>query len=175
MLRTEEGYSELISLKICWFNHLAVQGTLTSLLQHHNLKASILQCSTFFMIQLSRLFMTTGKTIALIRRTFVNKVMSLLFNIPSWFVIGFLSRSMGLIISWLKSLSTLFFELQKMKSVTVFIVSPSICYVVMGLDAMIFIFGILSFKPTFHSLSPSSKSSFIPLHFLPSRWCHLHI
>ena len=161
-------YSGLVSFRIDWFEHLAVQGTLKSLLQHHSLKASILQCSAFFMIQLSHLYMTTGKTITLIRRTFVNKVMSLFFNMLSRFVIGFLSRSKGLIISWLQSLSTLFFKPQKIKSVTVSIVSPSICYAMMGLDTTIFVFGILSFKPPLHSLSPSSKSSSIPLHFLPS-------
>ena len=91
----------LISLRMDWLALLAVQGTLKSLLQHHSSKASILQCSAFFTVQLSHLYMTTGKTIALTRWTFVGKVMSLLFNMPSRFVITFLPRSKRLLISWL--------------------------------------------------------------------------
>ena len=98
---------------------LAVQGTLKGLLQHHSSKASILWCSAFFVIQLSHLYMTTGKTIALTRRTSVGKVMILLFNTLSRFVIAFLPRSKSLLISWLKSPSALIFEPQKIKSVTV--------------------------------------------------------
>ena len=98
-------YSGLISFRIVWFDLLASQGTLKSLLQHHNSKASILQCSTFFMVQLSHPYMTTGKTIALIRRTLFGKVMSLLFNILSRLVITFLPRTKCLLISWLQSRS----------------------------------------------------------------------
>ena len=99
-------YSGLISFQIDWFDLLAIQGTLKSLLQHHSSKASILQCSAFFMVQLLHLYMTTGKIIALTIRTFAGKVMSLLFNTLSRFVIAFLSRSKHLLISWLQSLST---------------------------------------------------------------------
>ena len=159
---------------------LAVQETLKNLLQHHSSKASILQHSAFFIVQLSHLYMTTGKIIALTRWTFVIKVMSLLFNMLSWLVIAFLPRgkcvliswlqspcliyispsfctilglrklsslvitflprSKPLLISWLQSPSAVILEPKKMKSLTVSIISPSICYEVMGLDAMIFIF-----------------------------------
>ena len=94
-------YSGLISFRIDWFNLLAVQGTLKSLLQHHSSKASILWHSAFFMVKLSHPYMTTGKTIALTRWTFVGKVMFLLFNMLSSFVIAFLPRSKHLLISWL--------------------------------------------------------------------------
>ena len=100
-----DEYSGLISLRIHWFDLLAVQGTLKSLLQHHNSKASIFQCSAFFIVQLSHPYMTTGKTIDSIRRTFVVKVMSLLLNILSMLVITFLPRSKRLLISWLQWLS----------------------------------------------------------------------
>ena len=96
-------YSGLISFRMDWLDLLAVQGTLKSLLQHHNSKASILQCSAFFIVQLSHPYMTTGKTIALTRQTFVGKVMSLLFNMLSRLVIAFLPRSERLLISWLQS------------------------------------------------------------------------
>ena len=129
--------SGLISFRI---DLLAVQGTLKSLLQHHNLKASILQCSAFFMVQLSNLYVTTGKTIALTIRTFVSKVMSLLLNAVSRFVIAFLPRSKHLLISWLQSQSSVILELKKIKSVTVSTFSPSICHEVKGPDAMIFVF-----------------------------------
>ena len=119
---------------------LAVQGTLKSLLQHHNSKASILQCSALFIVQLSHPHMTTGKTIALTRQTFVDKVMSLLFNMVSRLVITFLPRSKRLLISWLKSPSEVILEPPKIKSDTVSTVSPSICHEVMGPDAMIFVF-----------------------------------
>ena len=105
---------------------LAVQGTLKSLLQHHSSKASILQCSAFFIVQLSHLYMTIGKTIALTRWTFVSKVMSLLFNMLSRLVIAFLPRSKCLLISWLQSLSTVILEPKKIKSLIASIVSPSI-------------------------------------------------
>ena len=107
---------------------LAVQGTLKSLLQHHSSKASILRCSAFFIVQLSHPYMTTGKTIALIRQTFVGKVMSLLFNMLSRLVITFLPRSKCLLISFLQSPSVEIMEPPKMKSDTVSIVSPSICH-----------------------------------------------
>ena len=96
-------YSRLISFSIDWFDLLAVQGTLKSLLQHHSSKASILWCSAFFTVQLSHPYTTTGKTIALTRRTFVGKIMSLLFNMLSRLVITFLPRSKCLLISWLQS------------------------------------------------------------------------
>ena len=133
-------YSGLISSKVDWFDLLAVQGTLKSLLQHHSSEASVLWCSVFFMVQLSHPYMTTGKTIPLTRRTFVGKVMSLLFDMLSRFVIAFVPRSKGLLISWLQSPSAVILEPRKIKSVTVSIVSPSICYEAMGSDAIIFIF-----------------------------------
>ena len=142
-------YSGLISFRMDWLDLLAVQGTLKSLLQHHSLKASILQCSAFFIVQLSHPYMTTGKTIALTRRTFVGKVMSLLFNMLSRLVITFLPRSKCLLISWLHSSSAVILEPPKIKSVTISTVSPSICHEVMGPDAMILVFWMLSFKPTF--------------------------
>ena len=112
-------YSGLISFRVDWFGLLAVQGTCKSLLQHHNLKASILQCSAFFMVQLSHPYMTNGKTTAWTRRTFLHKVMSLLFNVLSRFVIAFLPRSKPLLILWLQSLSAVILESKKIKSVTV--------------------------------------------------------
>ena len=112
-------YSGLIPFWINWFDLLVVQGTLKSLLQHHSLKASILQCSTFFKVQLSHLYMTTGKTIALTRWTFAGKVMSLLFNTLSRYVIAFLPKSECLLISWLQSLSAVIWEPMIIKSVTV--------------------------------------------------------
>ena len=131
-----------------WLDLIAVQGTLRSLLQHHSSKASILQCSAFFIVQLSHPYMTTGKTIALTRQTFVGKVRSLLFNMLSRLVITFLPRSKRLLISWLQSPSAVILEPQKIKSDTVLTVFPSICHEVMGLDAMILVFQMLSFKPT---------------------------
>ena len=109
-----------------WFDLLAVQEIRKSLLQHHSLKASILQHSAFFIVQLSHPYMTTGKTIALSRRTFVGKVMSLLFNMLSRLVITFLPRSKCLLISWLQSPSAVILEPQKIKSDTVSTVSPSV-------------------------------------------------
>ena len=131
------GYSGLISLRMDWLDLLAVQGTLKTLLRHHNSKASVLWCSAFFIVQLSHPYMTTGKTIALTRQTFVDKVMSLLFNILSRLVITLFPRSKCLLISWLQSPSAVILQPPKIKSVTVCIVSPSICQEVMGLDAMI--------------------------------------
>ena len=106
-------YSGLISFRIDWFDLLAVQGTLKSLLQHHSSKASILQHSAFFMVQLSHQYLTTGETIALTIRTFVAKMMSLLFNILSRLVIAFLPRSKHLLISWVQSPSAVILELKK--------------------------------------------------------------
>ena len=117
-LHLQPKYSGLISFKIDWFDLLAVQGTLSSFLQHI-LKASVLQCSTFFMVQLSHLYMTTGKTIALTRWTFVIKVMSLLFNMLSMFVTAFLPKSKYLLISCLQSPSAVILEPKKIKFVTV--------------------------------------------------------
>ena len=111
-----------------WLDLLAIQGNLKSLLQHHSSKASILRCSAFFTVQLSHPYMTTGKTIALTRWTFVGKVMSLLFNMLSRLVITFLPRSKSLLISWLQSPSAVIFEPPKIKSDTVSTVSPSISH-----------------------------------------------
>ena len=139
----------LISFRMKWLDLLAVQGTLKSLLQHHSSKASVLQCSAFFIVQLSHPYMTTGKTKALTRRTFIDKVMSLLLNMLSRLVIIFLPRSKCLLISWVQSPSAVILEPPKIKSATISIVSPSICHEVMGPDAIIFVFWMLSFKPTF--------------------------
>ena len=124
-------YSGPIFFRMDWLDLLAVQGTLKSLLQHQSSKASILQCSAFFIVQLSHPYMTTGKTIALTRWIFVGKVMSLLFNMLSRSVIAFLPRSNCLLISWLQSPSAVILEPQKIKSDTVSTVSPSICHDVM--------------------------------------------
>ena len=160
-------YAGLISFRTDWFDFLAVWGTLKSLRQHHSSKASILQCSAFVMVQLSHLYMTTGKTIALTRWTFIGKVMSLLFNMLSRLVIAFLPRSKRFLISWLQSPSAVILEPPKIKSVSVSIVSPYICHDVMGLDAMIFLNA--EFKACFFSLlfHFSSRGSFVPLYFLP--------
>ena len=122
----------LISFRMDWLDLLAVQGTLKSLLQPHSSKASILWHSAFFIAQLSHPYMTTGKTTALTRKTFVGKVMSLLFNMPSRLVVTFLPRSKRLVISWLQSPSAVILEPQKIKSDTVSTVSPSISHKVMG-------------------------------------------
>ena len=132
----------LISFRMDWLDLLAVQGTLKSLLQHHSSKTSILQCSAFFTVQLSHPHVTTGQTIALTRRTFVGKVISLLLNVLSRLVITFLPRSKHLLISWRQSPSAAILEPRKIKSATV---SPSIC----------------------HPLSLSSRGFLVPLHFLP--------
>ena len=150
-----------------WLDLLAVQGTLKSLLQHHSSKASILLHSTFFIAQLSHPYMTTGKTIALTRWTFIDKVMSLLFNMLSRLVITFLPRSKSLLISCLLSPSEVILEPPKIKSATVSTVSLSICHEVMGPDATILVFWMLSFSPTFSfSLSLSSRGSLV-LRFHP--------
>ena len=109
-------HPELISFRMDWLDHLAVQGTLKSLLQHHSSKASVLRCSAFFTVQCSHPYMTTGKTIALARQNFVAKVMSLLFNMLSRLVITFLPRSKCLLISWLLSPSAVILEPPKIKS-----------------------------------------------------------
>ena len=136
-------YSLLISFRIDWLDLLAAQGTLKSLLQHHSSKASILQRSASFMVQHSHWCMTTEK-IALTIWTFVGKAMPLLFNILSRFVIDFLPRSQCLLIAWLQSPSAVILEPKKRRSVTVSIDSPSICREVMGPDAMILVFWMLS-------------------------------
>ena len=123
-----------------WLHLLAVQGTLKSLLQHHSSKASVLRCSAFFIVQLSHPYMTSGKTIALTRWTYVGKVMSLLFNMLSRLVIAFLPRSKCLLIPWLQSSSAVILEPKKIKSLTVSILSSYIYHEAMGLDAMIFVF-----------------------------------
>ena len=134
-------YPGLISFRMDWLDLLAVQGTLKSLLQHHSSKASILRRSAFFIVQLSHPHMTTEKTIALARHTFVDKVMSLLFNMLSTLVITFLPRSKRLLISRLQSSpSAVVLEHKKIKSDTVSTVYPSICHEVMGPDAMILVF-----------------------------------
>ena len=135
-----------------WLDLLAIPGTLKSLLQHHRSKASIPRRSAFFTVQLSHPYMTTGKTIALTRQNFVGKVMSLLLNMLSRLVITFLPRSKRLLISWLQSPSVVILESPKIKSDTVSTVSPSISYEVMGPDAMIFVFWMLSFKSKNYSL-----------------------
>ena len=165
-------YSGLICFRIDWLDLLAVQGTLKSLLQYHSSKASVLQHSAFFMVQLSHPYMTTGKTIALTIWAFVSDVTSLLFNMLSKFAVAFLPRSKHLLISLLVSPSTVILEPKKIKSGLFPFLPPSICHEVMGADARILIFWTLSFKPAFHPpLSPSSRVSFIPLCFLPLGWC----
>ena len=133
-------YSGQISFRMDWLDLLAVQGTLKSLLQHRSSKASILQHSACFIVQLSHLYMTTGKTIALTRWTFVGKVMPLFLNMLFRLVIAFIPRSKHLLISWLQSPSAVIWEPpSQKKSVTVSIVSPCICHEVMGPDAMILV------------------------------------
>ena len=139
-IRPSNEHPGLISFIMDWLHLLAVQRTLKSLLQHHSSKASILQHSAYFTVQLSHPYMTTGKTIALTRRTFVVKVLSLLFNTLSRFVIAFLPRSKNLLISWLQSSSAVILEPKKIKSVTVSSFSHSIFPEVMGLDTMILVF-----------------------------------
>ena len=130
----------LISFRMDWLDLLAVQGTLKSLLQHHTSKASIFQCSAFFIVQLSHPYMTTGKTIALTRWTFVGKVRSLLFNMLSRLVLTFLPRNKCLLTSWLPSPSAVILEPRKIESDTFSTVSLSICHEVTGPDAMILVF-----------------------------------
>ena len=148
-ISTFNEYSGLISFRIDTFDLLAVQGTLKRLFQHHSSKASILWCWAFFIVQLSHLYMTTGKTIALTIQTIVGKVMSLLFNMLFRFVIAFLPRSKRLLFSWLQSLFIVILKPPQIKSFTVSIVSPSICHEVMGAYAVILVFCMLNFKPAF--------------------------
>ena len=168
-------YSGLTSFRIDWLDLFAVQGILKSLFKHHSSKASNLWCSTFFIVQISHPYMTTGKTIALTRWTFVGKVKSLLFYMLSRLVIAF-PRSKCLLISWLKFPSTVILGPQKIKSLIVSIVSPSICHEVMGLDVMKWwdwmpwssFSECWVLSQLFHSpLSLSSGGSFVLLHFLP--------
>ena len=159
----------LISFRMDWLDLLAVQGTLKSLLQYHSLKASVLQRLAFFIVQLSHSYMTTGKNIAL---TFVDKVMSLILNMLSRLVITFLPRSKRISISWLQSPSAVLLEPPKIKPVTVSTVSPSISHEVMGPDAMILVFWMLSFKPTFSLSSFTFIKKFkttMRYHFTPVR------
>ena len=142
----------LISFSMDLWDLLAVQGTLKSLLQHHSSKTSILRCSAVFIVQLSHPHMTNGKTIAFTRLTIADKVVSLLFNMLSRLVITFFPRSKSLLISWLQSPSAVIFELPIIKSATVSTVSPSICNETVGLNAMILVFWVLSFKSTFSTL-----------------------
>ena len=130
----------LISFRMDWLDLLEVQGTLKSFLQHYSSKASIHWHSAFFTVQLSHPYMTTGKTIALTRRTFVGKVMSLLFNMLPRLVTTFFPRSKCLLISWLLSPSAVILEPRKIKSATVSTISPSIYHEVTGPDTMIFVF-----------------------------------
>ena len=136
-IRTSNEHPVLIFFRMDCLDLLAVHGTLKNLFQHHSSKASVLRCSAFFIVQLSHLYMTTGKTIALTRWTFVGKGMSLLFNMLSRLVITFIPKSKYLLISWLQSPSAVILEPPKIKSATV---SPSICHEVMGPNAMIFVF-----------------------------------
>ena len=133
-------YSGLISFRMDWLDHFAVQGTHKSLLQHPSSKASVLRRSAFFTVQLSHPYVTTGRTIVLTRWTFVGKVRSLLFNMLSRLVIAFLPRSKCLLILWLQSPSSVILGPPKIKSVTVSTVSPSICHEVMGPNAMTLVF-----------------------------------
>ena len=142
-----QGFSQ--SFTIDWFDFLAVQETLKSLLQHHSVKTSILWCSAFR--SNSHPYMTPGKTIALIRWTFVGKVISLFFDMLSRFVIAFLPRSKRLLISWLQSLSAVILEHKKIKDVTASTFPPSICQEVMGPDAMI-LDSLMLFQASFFTL-----------------------
>ena len=148
-IRLSNEHPGLISFRMGWLDLLEVRGTLKSLLQHHSSKASFLQHSLFFIVQLSYPYIITGKTIALTWWTFVDKEMSLLFNILSRLVITFLPRSKHLLISWLQSPSAVILEPRKIKSATVSTVSLSTCHEVMGPDAVIIVFWMLSLKPTF--------------------------
>ena len=151
----------LISFRMDWLDLLAVQGTLKRLLQHHSSKALIFQCSPFFIVQLSHPYMTTGKTIALTIQTFIVKVRSLLSNMLSKFVIAFLRRSNGLLISWLQSLSAVILELKKIKSVPASTSFPYIWHEMMGPDATILVSLMLSLKPAFFHSLPFPLSSYL--------------
>ena len=162
------GYFSFFRLPLISFSYFSSPRDSQGSFPHHCSKASILRCLAIFMVQLSHLYMTTGKALALTIWSFVSKVMSLLFNMLSRFVIAFLPRSKHLSISMLQSPPAVILEPKKIKSVTVFIVSPSICYEVMGPDAIVFVFWLLTFKPAFSlSFLPSSRGSLIPLQLLP--------
>ena len=167
-------YSGLVSFRIDWCDLLTVQETLKSLRQYHNFKASILQRSAFFMVQLLYLYMTTGKTIALTTWTFDGKVMSLLFNTLSRFVIAFLLRSKHLLISCCSHHPQSFWSLRR-ENLSASTFSLSISHKVMRPDAMILVFLCWFLSQIFHSLSPLSGGFLVPLHFLPLEWYHLHI
>ena len=152
-------YSGLIFFRMDWLDLLSVQRTLKSL-QLHSSKVSILWRSAFFRVQLSHPHMTTGKIIALTRWTFVGKVMPLIFNMLSRLIITFFPRSKHLLISWLQSPSVVILEPPKIKSDTVSTVSPPICHEVMGPDAMILVFWMLSLKPAFSLLLGSPLLNF---------------
>ena len=161
-------YSGLISFRMDWLDPLAVQGTLKSLLQHHSSKASILRHSAFFMVQLSHLYMKTRKTIALTTWNFVDKVMSLLFHMLSRLVTAFLPNSKHLLISWLQSPSAVILEPPKIKSLSVSIVSPSICMKWWDQLPWSLFSECWALSQLFHSpLSLSSRGFLVPLHFLP--------
>ena len=158
-------YSGLISFRIDWLDLLTVQGTLKSLLQHNSSKAAIFQRSAFFTVQLSHPYMTTGKTTALTRRSFVGKVMSLLFNMLSRLVITFLPRSKRLLISWGQSPSAVILEPKKIKSDTVSTVSPSISHKMMEPDAMILVQLILGIR-VLQALGSSSSNAVMDVSYL---------
>ena len=169
-LNNKEGWAlKNFCFRIDWFDLLEVQGILKSLLQHQSSKwAIIFQGSAFFMVQLSHPYMTIGKAIALTRCTFVSKVMSLLFNTLSRFVIAFLPRSKHLLISRLQSPSTMILEPKKIKSVTVSTFRPSICHEVMGRMLWSQVFECWVFSQLFHfPLSLSSRGSLVSPCFLP--------
>ena len=155
-------YSVLISSKIDWFDLRTAQGTLRSLLQHHNLKATILWCSAFFVIQLSEPFMATGKTIALTLWIFVGRVMSLLFNTRSMFVLTFFSRRKCLLISWLQPPSAVILEPRKRKSITSSTFSSFICHEVMGSGAISLVFWGTWLRSMYQSIGPVRKPAKAP-------------
>ena len=166
------------SFIIDWFDLLTGQGTLKSLLQHPSSRASILWCLAFFVVQLSHPYWMRllEKSELWLYGPSVNKVMSLLFNMLSRFIIAFLPKNKCLLLSWLQSPSAVILEPKKMKSNTVYTFSPSICHEVIGPDAMILVFQMFSFKPAFSLCSCTFiKRLFSPLHFLPLECCHLHI
>ena len=161
-------YSGLISFRTDWFDLLAVQGTLRSLLQHHSSEPSILWHSAFFIVQLSHPYMTTGNTIALTRCTFVSKVMSLLFNMLSRLVIAFLPKSKCLLISWLQSPPSVILEPPKIKSDTVSTVCLSICHEVGDQMTWSYFSECWILSQLFHfPVSLSSRGSLVLLCFLP--------
>ena len=164
----------LISFRMDWLDLLAVQGTLKSLLQHYSLEASILQHSTLFTVQLSHPYITTGKTIALTRQTFVGKVMFLLLNMLSRLVVTFLPRSKHVLISWLQSPSAVILEPKKIKSDTVSTVSSSISHEVVGPDAMILVFWTK--RPLLYTISYFTQVHTMPTsHFRRTLWPWLAI